>query len=303
MLLNATPRKRILFVVATCYLLTGIGLVLFGKKYQADPFGIQKIWMLYSIAAAASAIWGTYLYDKTYKGLALAIPKPKYIPFAFLIAIMLTCIPCILNLATEKTIISGQITISNKIILLGLPATLMLAVGEEIFWRGFILTQVLKIKGFRQSGFITGILYAVWQYPLVIFVNDLNHEIPLWFALVTFTIISVSFSFIANYLRIISRSIWPGIFLRGISTYIMFIFLGPAETVRNNQSAFYMHDTGIFYTLVYLVSAVLFTFFFYKSSVRKKIVHRRERLAYMMQDNFGAAPATETQLPNQGAGA
>src|ERR1700745_4317930 len=68
---------------------------------------------------------------------------------------------------------------------LGLVQSMARALGEEIGWRGFLVPELAKTMGFTSTALISGIVWAGWHYPLLIW-GDYNHGTPRWYRLPCF---------------------------------------------------------------------------------------------------------------------
>jgi membrane protease YdiL (CAAX protease family) len=86
------------------------------------------------------------------------------------------------------------------------------ALGEEIGWSGFLVPQVAKGFGFTTAALTRGIVWSVWHYPMII-AGIYRSESPIWFNLVSFTILLIGTSFVYTWLRLKSGSLWTGMFL------------------------------------------------------------------------------------------
>lgn len=60
-------------------------------------------------------------------------------------------------------------------------------IGEEIGWRGFLVPELAKNRRFAATAAITGLIWAVWHYPIVLFA-DYKSDTPVWFYLPLLTI-------------------------------------------------------------------------------------------------------------------
>jgi membrane protease YdiL (CAAX protease family) len=89
------------------------------------------------------------------------------------------------------------------------------ALLEEIAWRGFLVPKMIKLTSFTNTSLITGLIWAVWHYPLIIFTNVRLGNTPLPSSLVFFTIFAVGVSFAAAWLRLRSGSVWTAALLHG----------------------------------------------------------------------------------------
>src|SRR5439155_16502189 len=53
----------------------------------------------------------------------------------------------------------------------GLAKSLGSALGEEIGWRGFLVPALFKKLGFTGTALVSGIIWACWHYPLLIWAD------------------------------------------------------------------------------------------------------------------------------------
>ncbi len=81
------------------------------------------------------------------------------------------------------------------------------ALGEEIGWRGFLLPRLVQQVGFTGGCLVSGIIWAVWHYPGLLFA-DYNAGTRPAFALSCFTLMVIADSFIMGWLRLKSGSLW-----------------------------------------------------------------------------------------------
>jgi uncharacterized protein len=84
--------------------------------------------------------------------------------------------------------------------------------GEEIGWRGFLVPELSKVTGFTGTALISGILWAAWHYPILIF-GDYNMGTPAWFGLTCFTLMVIGVSFVLTWLRLSSGTLWTAALL------------------------------------------------------------------------------------------
>ena len=103
------------------------------------------------------------------------------------------------------------------------------ALGEEIGWRGFLVPQLAKECSFTVTALITGMVWAVWHYPVLIFA-DYNSGTPTWYGLSCFTVMVVSSSFIYTWMRLKSGSVWTGVLLHGSHNVFIQTFFDPITT-------------------------------------------------------------------------
>jgi membrane protease YdiL (CAAX protease family) len=85
-------------------------------------------------------------------------------------------------------------------------------VGEEIGWRGFLVRELSKRHSFPATGLITGFIWAIWNYPVILFA-DYHGASPAWFYVPLLTIMPPFLTFVWAWFRLKSISIWPCVFL------------------------------------------------------------------------------------------
>jgi membrane protease YdiL (CAAX protease family) len=85
------------------------------------------------------------------------------------------------------------------------------AAGEEIGWRGYMLTRLIA-AGVPQPLFVSGLIWAVWHFPLILSGVYASGPYPLLSAgLFIFTTMGIAL--VAGVLRLRSGSVWPAIVL------------------------------------------------------------------------------------------
>ena len=115
--------------------------------------------------------------------------------------------------ATLSQIVKVNPQIPNfLVIILGIIWVLVSALGEEIGWRGFLVPQLAKITTFSKTALISGIIWAIWHYPLIIF-TDYNGGTTTGYSLFCFSVMIIGISFGFAWLRLKSGSLWTGVLL------------------------------------------------------------------------------------------
>jgi membrane protease YdiL (CAAX protease family) len=83
--------------------------------------------------------------------------------------------------------------------------------GEEIGWRGYMLTRLIA-AGVPQPLFVSGLIWAVWHFPLILSGAYASGPSPLLSAGL-FMIMVIGIALVAGVLRLRSGSVWPAIVL------------------------------------------------------------------------------------------
>jgi membrane protease YdiL (CAAX protease family) len=92
---------------------------------------------------------------------------------------------------------------------------LLLALGEEIGWRGFLAPTVYRALGFAWAGIGTGLVWALWHVPLIV-VGGYDANTPVWYGIGCFMISVTAISVMMAWLRIRSGSLWPAALVHGV---------------------------------------------------------------------------------------
>ena len=137
--------------------------------------------------------------------------------------------------------------------LLVLPSCL----GEEIAWRGFLVPELAKFMSFSSVAISSGLLWAVWHWPLMFAGIYAAEAIPLIYQITFFTIGIMSYSVVMTYLRYKTNSLWSGVIFHGsLNVFVQKVF--EPLTVTTPSSAWYMGEFGIVPAAVALLVAIYF---------------------------------------------
>ena len=97
----------------------------------------------------------------------------------------------------------GFISIVNLI-----PA-MILSLGEEIGWRGFLVPELTKWIRFRRASLLSGVIWFAWHLPGILSGAYGQGNTPLAYRLACFTAMVISGAIVLAWLRMKSGSIWP----------------------------------------------------------------------------------------------
>ncbi len=132
----------------------------------------------------------------------------------------------------------------------------ILAMGEEIGWRGFLLPKMAILIGRKYAILVCGLIWAVWHYPLMI-AGLYQSGTPAWYQLPMFTIEVVLITAVMAYLRLNSNSLWPAILLHASHNIIDQSICAPLTKAGN--SAYFAGETG-FITVICILIITLILF-------------------------------------------
>lgn len=153
---------------------------------------------------------------------------------------------------------------------IGVVTSIFFALGEEIGWRGFLVTELNKKFTFIKMCLINGLIWAFWHYPLIIFADYRTSTTPLWFNLLCFTLMAIGGSFIMVWLRLRSQSVWPAaIYHASHNSFIQSIF--DPLTIQGNLTGYFSGEFGV---LIFLLEFILIGLLWKKFSTDIKLMTR-----------------------------
>lgn len=138
----------------------------------------------------------------------------------------------------------------------GLVGSLARALGEEIGWRGFLVPELYKTVGFTGTAFISGIVWSLWHFPVLIFA-DYNAGTATWYALLCFTVMVIAISFVFAWLRLKSGSLWTAAMLHASHNLYVQAILTPL-TRNVGKTAWFIDEFGAVLPLVAVCFAIYF---------------------------------------------
>jgi membrane protease YdiL (CAAX protease family) len=112
----------------------------------------------------------------------------------------------------------------------GLAPGVVLSLGEEIGWRGFLVPELSRWLGFRRAALASGLLWAAWHLPGVLTGAYGAGPTPLGYRLACFGMMVVSTGVVLAWLRMRSGSIWPAAVMHAAHNGIIQGYLGPLTT-------------------------------------------------------------------------
>ena len=139
----------------------------------------------------------------------------------------------------------------------GLVTAVVLAAGEEIGWRGYLLTRLVD-AGVPRPVLVHAVLWALWQLPLILAgVLWVEHPDPVIAALVV-TVSTVPLGFLLARIRLSSGSVWPCVVAHGAWTGIIAGVFWPAAAAGGASAAVWVGtEAGLLVAVALLMVAVV----------------------------------------------
>ena len=141
---------------------------------------------------------------------------------------------------------------------LALVQNVFFALGEEIGWRGFLVPALYRIRGFTWAGVASGLMWAVWHVPLILF-GGYSAGTPAWYAVTCFIISVTAMSVTVAWLRLRSGSLWTAALYHGAHNLtIQGLFDG--STIDTGATKWITTEFGIGLT----VATIAMSFYFWR---------------------------------------
>jgi membrane protease YdiL (CAAX protease family) len=125
------------------------------------------------------------------------------------------------------------------------------AAGEEIGWRGYMLTRLVA-TGIPAPILASGIIWGLWHTPLILSGQYASGPHPVLSACL-FVIDVAAAAFTFGWLRISSRSIWPAIWAHGVWNAVI---QGGFDASTAGYSV-WVGESGIFTSIMTVLFAVI----------------------------------------------
>jgi CAAX protease family protein len=141
--------------------------------------------------------------------------------------------------------------------LVAAPTNMMVTLGEELGWRGFLVPRLRAVTSFTGTSLLTGLIWSAWHYPVIVAVLPLHRpHLPLWYATACFTVSVVAISVVYTWLRLRSGSVWPAALLHATSNAFQGGF--EALTKDTGMTSYLTFEYGVGFALVIPLIAFAF---------------------------------------------
>ncbi len=132
------------------------------------------------------------------------------------------------------------------------------ALGEEIGWRGFLVTELSKHVSFTKTSIISGVIWAGFHFPLLVVTVAPRLGVSVWL-LIVFTVTSgIGLSCMMAWLRLKSGSVWTAVIFHAALNIHIQGFFQPLTLETSNLTNYVSGEQGLMMALVAAIGGYLF---------------------------------------------
>lgn len=125
---------------------------------------------------------------------------------------------------------------------LGVLLTMAASLGEEIGWRGLLLTELRKLLPTWQVHLVIGAIWFLYHAPLIVFSDYNNGNVP--YSLVCFAVMVFGFTVLADTLCTRAGSLWPAVLLHAAhNVFVQSVF--DRLTVNSPYTQYLTSEFGV----------------------------------------------------------
>ena len=261
-------------IVLFLILLTALSSIAYYAILKLNPTSIFVGSLMMSPALAAFIT--LKIKKRPISSLPWSLKELKYLKFSYITPILYVSIAYALivlfgfgNLMNTERIIqwSNELGIddSNQTLVVTVMIFLLLTVGviknlgstlgEEIGWRGFLIFELRKVMSFKALAIVSGIIWAVWHFPLIDLIYGRGENLFLHMGAFTTMIIGVSV--ILAYYTFKSNSLWPAALYHSVHNIYIQKICTPL-TISNDKTTFWIDEYGLMIPIITTIFAIYF---------------------------------------------
>jgi uncharacterized protein len=120
-------------------------------------------------------------------------------------------------------------------------AMAVLALGEEIGWRGYMLTRLIDARVPRPL-LVSGLVWSLWHAPLILSGRYAESPKPA-FTLPVFMVTMTAMGWLAGRMRLETGSVWPAVVLHACWNAILISFFN--ASTHGDSAPFFIGEGGV----------------------------------------------------------
>ena len=225
-------------------------IIIHYNVFDEGLFVFGLMWM-----PACAALLTKIIIDHSIKGIGWRLCRIKYLIISYFMPIIACIIVYGFVWITGLGQFKPNMPFKHLIIfsIIGVFIGSLSAIGEEIGWRGFLLTELRKSFSYPQICLISGIIWFVYHAPLMWFSTYNNGNILA--STVCFFFAVMGMASIANYMCLNTNSFWPGVILHASHNLFVQNVFDPS-TINGPFTKYITTEFAIGLALVYCIIAI-----------------------------------------------
>src|SRR5262245_58373007 len=205
--------------------------------------GGRRGWKALGLALIFPVVLGLIAYGITWAtGLVQFSPRLIELAAPYVGAAASPAVVFVVNLAVASTIVT---LLSART-----------AAGEELGWRGYVLTRLID-AGVPRPVLVSGLIWGVWHVPLILGGAYLVGPPPL-LATALFLVTATAFSFVFARLRLETGSVWPAVALHAAWNAAIQTAFDPGRAAA--RAALWVGEAGVLVARTMVVAAAAFSY-------------------------------------------
>jgi len=132
---------------------------------------------------------------------------------------------------------------------------LVLVFGEEVGWRGYMLTRLID-AGVPRPVLASGVIWGLWHVPLFLW-GGFVQGVPPILATALLMVLTPSLGYVLARMRLETGSVWPAVALH--AAWNVAIQAGFQPLASGASSQLWVGESGVITALVLVVAAVIYS--------------------------------------------
>lgn len=243
------------FLVLTLVFSSVFWALIIRDGFQSKNAALYVLGLMWS--PGISAIVTSLIYHKSLRLIGWRWGKTRYQLMSFFLPVVYAAVAYSVVWLVGWGRINKEFSIETaEFFTIGIVFSLLFALGEEIGWRGYLVPRLSKVMGFTSVCIVSGLIWSVWHYPLIIF-SSYHGGTPVLYSLVCFTIMVTGTSFAYAWLRLMSGSVWTAMFLHGMHNHFVQDFFDPL-TADTGITPYIIGEFGAALAVASIIVAFIF---------------------------------------------
>lgn len=118
-----------------------------------------------------------------------------------------------------------------------------LAVGEDVGWRGLLVTRLAEVAGPRTVVVATGVIWGSFHWPLIIWLGGAPDRTATWYAVIAFTLGTTTLGALLATMQL-RWGLWPVVITHAVSNAALYHVIDPLAGERA-YSGYFIGECGI----------------------------------------------------------